>query len=103
MGEIYNRQKSQEDLQRSDEFAGIFSKIVSGKAGYKTVIEKKKIPLNCRKCNLLLDSDSPPKFCPECGTKVWIKPEKCQKCGKGLFPEDKFCTECGENMEAPPL
>jgi|SRR3990167_5883138 len=103
MGEIYDRQKSQESLQRSDEFANIFSKIVSGKQGYKTFIEKKKTALNCRKCNLLLDNDSPPKFCPECGTKVWVNPTKCPKCGKGVFPDEKFCQECGESLEEPAL
>jgi len=99
MGEIYDRQKSQESLQRSDEFANIFSKIVSGKQGYKTFIEKKKTALNCRKCNLLLDNDSPPKFCPECGTKVWVNPTKCPKCGKGVFPDEKFCQECGFRLK----
>jgi hypothetical protein len=47
-----------------------FSRLVSGgKAGYKSVIEKKK--------------DIP----------------KCKKCGKELTGEEKFCPECGEKTE----
>ena len=48
MGEIYDRQKKQEDLQNSPEFLDVFSKVVSGKAGYKTVIEKKQIIFKCK-------------------------------------------------------
>jgi len=103
MSDIYDRQKAQDDIQKNDVILDAFSMIVSGKAGYRTVIEKKKVPLKCRKCNLSLNNDSPPKFCPECGTKVWVKPTKCPKCAKGLFADDKFCQECGENLEAPPL
>lgn len=103
MSDVYDRQKIQDDIQKNDVIMDAFSKIVSGKSNYRTVIEKKKVSLKCRKCNLALDSDRPPKFCPECGTKVWVKPTKCPKCSKGLFAEDKFCTECGENLEAPPL
>ena len=103
MSDIYDRQKQQDDIQRNDVILDAFSRIVSGKAGYKTVIEKKKAVNRCRKCNLILDSDRPPKFCPECGAKVWLKPTTCQKCAKAVFVDDKFCTDCGESLEAPPL
>ena len=68
MNEIYDRQKEQDEIQKSDEFRNIFSKIVSGKSGYKTVIEMKKVVLNCKNCKAVLDSAQ--KFCHECGTKV---------------------------------
>ena len=68
MSEVYDRQKEQDAIQKSDEFRDIFSKVVSGKAGYKTVIEMKKVPLQCKNCKAVLDSMQ--KFCHECGTKV---------------------------------
>ncbi len=68
MSDIYDRQKEQEEIQKSEDFLNIFSKVVSGKAGYKTVIEKKKPVIQCKNCNAILDSLQ--KFCHECGTKV---------------------------------
>ena len=66
MSDIYDRQSGQENLQRSDEFANIFSKVVSGKAGYKAVIEMKPITTKCS-CGTVLDERQ--KFCHECGAK----------------------------------
>jgi rRNA maturation endonuclease Nob1 len=75
MGEIYDRQKIQQDLQRSDEFLNVFSKVVSGKAGYKAVIEMKPITAKCPGCSTVLDERQ--KFCHECGAKNdSFKPEK---------------------------
>ena len=46
-----------------------FSRLVSGgKAGYKTIIERKKEPLRCKNCSKILEGEE--KFCPECGTKI---------------------------------
>ena len=59
--------KIQNKLQDSEEFVDVFSKLVSGKSGYKTVIEKSK-PLIICKCGHQLEGTE--KFCPECGTKV---------------------------------
>jgi len=67
MGEIYDRQRMQEELQRSDAFINVFSKIVSGKAGYKTHIEVKPITTKCTNCGITLGETQ--KFCHECGTK----------------------------------
>jgi uncharacterized OB-fold protein len=67
MGEVYSRQKIQEDFQRSDEFVDVFSKIVSGKAGYKAVVEVKPITSKCPGCGTNLDERQ--KFCHECGAK----------------------------------
>jgi len=58
----------QEDLQKSDGILDAFSKIVSGKAGYKTVIEKKKEIIKCPECTTILEGTE--KFCPECGHKL---------------------------------
>lgn len=92
-------QKRMQEIQRDEGFASAFSKIVSGKAGYKAVIEKKAIIIICKGCNKTLEEGI--KFCPECGTKVWIKPTKCPKCSKAVFQEDKFCIDCGTNLEEP--
>ncbi|OIO40334.1 hypothetical protein CO154_01375 [Candidatus Pacearchaeota archaeon CG_4_9_14_3_um_filter_31_7] len=48
--------------------ADIFGKLISGKSGYKTIIDKDKPVPMCKSCGLKLLGDE--KFCPECGTKV---------------------------------
>ncbi len=68
MSEVYSRQKTQQDIQNSQEFVDVFSKIVSGKPNYRAVIEKKEVIHQCKSCNSVLDSAQ--KFCHECGTKV---------------------------------
>lgn len=74
MAGIYDRQRQQEELQRSDQFVDVFSKIVSGKPNYKTHIDVKPITLKCKNCNTTLDERQ--KFCHECGTKNEILPKK---------------------------
>jgi hypothetical protein len=66
-------QERMQALQQNDGISDIFSKIVSGRAGYKAVIEKKHVPVICKNCNTVLDDTH--KFCFECGTKI-EKPEK---------------------------
>ena len=100
MGEVYDRQKQQEEIQKSDAFLDVFSKVVSGKAGYRSVIEKKKEIIKCIKCGIVLESQ---KVCPECGTKVWIKPTKCPKCSKPVSVDEKFCQDCGESLGPPTI
>lgn len=69
MSEIYTRQKVQEDLQKDDTaIADAFGKLISGKSGYKAIIEKKPMVIKCKNCNCILDINQ--KFCHECGTKV---------------------------------
>ena len=68
MDDILSRQKAQEEMQRSQEFVDLFSKIVSKKEGYKTVVPVKPITNKCKGCGLELDERQ--KFCHECGTKV---------------------------------
>jgi rRNA maturation endonuclease Nob1 len=57
--------------ENSDAIQDAFSKIVSGKMGYKAVIERKHEPLKCPSCAKLLEGNE--KFCPECGAKVNLK------------------------------
>ncbi len=45
-----------------------FSFILSGKKGYKAVIERRVEPVKCTGCNVILKDEM--KFCSECGTKV---------------------------------
>ena len=62
---------SNRDLRKyqSDEaIQSAFSKLVSGRAGYKAVIERDKPKILCQNCHLELSGEE--KFCPECGTKV---------------------------------
>lgn len=75
-----------------------FSKLVSGgKAGYKTVIEKKVIPPKCTKCGR--GGDPEQKFCPQCGGEMKVPLTNCPKCNKEIGDE-KFCTECGTPLKA---
>lgn len=45
-----------------------FAALISGKKGYKTVIERKVEPKRCSACSFVLSGDE--KFCPECGNKI---------------------------------
>lgn len=54
--------------QDSSEMSAIIGKLVSGKSGYKAVIEKKKEVIKCSQCGKILEGTE--KFCPECGNKV---------------------------------
>jgi len=69
MSEIYDRQRMQEEIQRSDQFVNIFSKVVSGRAGYKspTTQELRPITSKCSSCSAVLQQHQ--KFCHECGAK----------------------------------
>src|SRR3989338_6593437 len=87
------------EIQRNESFASAFSKIVSGKSGYKAVIEKKPQIIKCKKCGASFEN--PVKFCNECGTKIFIKPIICPKCSKPVFADDKFCQDCGQSLEDP--
>ncbi len=99
MSDPSHTQKRMQDIQREESFSDAFSKIVSGKSGYKAVIEKKHVIIKCSGCEKILDEGI--KFCPDCGTKVWIKPTKCPQCTKAVFQDDKFCQECGMSLEKP--
>ncbi len=54
--------------QDSDSIQDAFSALVSGKKGYKTVIERKKNIPKCPGCSSALSGEE--KFCPNCGYKI---------------------------------
>ncbi len=60
-------QKKMQEMQDSENIADLFGKLVSGKEGYKTVIEKSK-PIKKCQCGKILEGTE--KFCPECGNKT---------------------------------
>jgi predicted amidophosphoribosyltransferase len=61
-------QQRMNQIQQDESFSGVLGKLLSGKSGYKPVIEKKYIQPICPNCQYKLDDTF--KFCPECGTKV---------------------------------
>ena len=54
------------DYQDDDKIKNLFGKLVSGKSGYDTVIDKNKPVKKCG-CGKVLNGDE--KFCSECGDK----------------------------------
>jgi len=84
--------------QNPDSIQDAFSKIVSGKSGYKTVKEKKVIPPKCVKCGR--GGDPGQKFCPQCGGKMVVPLTNCPGCKKMIDDNENFCTECGHNIGA---
>ena len=56
-----------DELQKSDAIADVFGKLISGRAGYRPVIEKKEVIIVCPGCQTKLDPRQ--KFCHECGLK----------------------------------
>ncbi len=81
----------------SDAIADAFSKLVSGgRPGYKTVIERKKIPPKCIKCGRGGEIDQ--KFCPQCGGKMLVPLTNCPGCKKSIDIGQKFCTNCGHDL-----
>ena len=86
------------DLRKYQENAAIqdaFSKIVSGRPGYKAVMEKRVIPPKCVKCGRGGDPDQ--KFCPQCGGQMKIPLTNCPGCNTSVGDE-KFCTNCGKSL-----
>jgi rRNA maturation endonuclease Nob1 len=67
MGSCLDLRKYQNDPNMS----AVMGKLLSGKSGYKAVIERKIEPIKCSKCRTILEQGT--KFCPECGTRVEIK------------------------------
>ena len=88
------------DLRKYQDVEAIqdaFSKVVSGKVGYKSVIERKKPTPKCSKCGR--EGDVEQKFCPNCGGKMEVPITKCPQCKVSIEENQKFCTECGHNIK----
>lgn len=83
-------------LQDGNAVADAYSLLVSGKKGYKAVIERKKIPPKCSKCGRGGDIDQ--KFCPQCGGEMKIPLTNCPGCQASLGDTEKFCTNCGKKV-----
>jgi predicted amidophosphoribosyltransferase len=83
--------------QDSSSIEDAFSKIVSGKVGYKAVLERKKIPPKCSKCGR--GGDDGQKFCPQCGGKMEVPLTNCPGCKVSIDETSKFCTECGYKLK----
>ncbi len=64
MGSCLDLRQYQDDPNMS----AIMGKLLSGKSGYKTVIERKKEAVKCPQCSKILEGAE--KFCPECGFKL---------------------------------
>ena len=88
-------------FQDSNSIQDAFSKIVSGKAGYKTVIERKKVLPRCIKCGR--GGDDGQKFCPQCGGKMVVPLTHCPGCKRMIEDNENFCTECGHDLAAARL
>ena len=73
-----------------------YSLVVSGKKGYKAVIERKKPKPKCSKCGR--GGDEEQKFCPQCGGKMVVPITNCPGCQKLIEDTEKFCTNCGHNL-----
>lgn len=84
--------------QSGDAVQDAYSKIVSRRAGYKAVIERKKIPPKCIQCGRGGDIDQ--KFCPQCGGKMEVPLTECPHCKKPIGDSmQKFCMECGKKIK----
>ena len=64
MGSCLDLRQYQDDPKMAD----IMGKLLSGKSGYKAVIEKRKEEIKCPGCGKILEGVE--KFCPECGHKI---------------------------------
>jgi len=63
-------QKRMNEIQQDASFASALGKLMSGRPGYKPVIETKQVIIKCKNCGKILEDGQ--KFCHECGTKVEI-------------------------------
>jgi hypothetical protein len=79
-GSGFDLTKFQEGGDGEDKIKSIFGKIISGREGYETVIDKTRPVKRCECGKALMNEE---KFCPECG----------KKCGEVLEcgPANKNC------------
>ncbi|VVB82549.1 Uncharacterised protein [uncultured archaeon] len=60
-------QKRMNEIQSDASFASALGRLMSGRPGYKPVIETKQVIIRC-KCGKIMDDSQ--KFCDECGARV---------------------------------
>ncbi|MAH48001.1 hypothetical protein CMI37_19420 [Candidatus Pacearchaeota archaeon] len=76
----FDLRKFQEDGEEKEKVKNIVGKIVSGRAGYRVVEDKKAKKIErCAECNWVLKGGE--KFCPECGAHCREKLE-CDSANK---------------------
>jgi predicted amidophosphoribosyltransferase len=92
MGSCLDLRKLQSDSAVQD----AYSLLVSGKKGYKAVIERRKVPPRCVKCNR--PGDDGVKFCSQCGGEMKTPLTNCPGCQKDIGDTEKFCTQCGHKL-----
>lgn len=98
MGQNLDLRKYQDvNTQDGSKVADAFSLLVSGKKGYKAVIERKKPKPRCSKCNVFASNEEQ-KFCADCGGKMVVPLTNCPGCKKSIEETEKFCTECGHKL-----
>lgn len=98
MGSCLDLRKFQNpETKDGSQVADAFSMIVSGKKGYKAVIERKKPTPKCVQCGR--GGDEGQKFCPQCGGKMAVPLTNCPSCKKEINETEKFCTECGYKLK----
>jgi hypothetical protein len=56
------------EIQKDASFSSALGKLLSGRPGYKPVIETKQIIVKCKNCGKIMDDSQ--KFCDECGARV---------------------------------
>lgn len=97
MGSCLDLRKYQ-DLETTEgaKVSDAFSLIVSGKKGYKAVIERKKPQPKCVKCGR--GGEEGQKFCSQCGGKMAIPLTNCPTCKRSIDESEKFCIECGTKL-----
>jgi len=66
--EGFDLRKFQEEGEEQDKIKSILGKVLSGREGYKAIIETRKDIKRCSECNWMLEGGE--KFCPECGEKT---------------------------------
>jgi len=55
-------------IQKDASFSGALGKLLSGRPGYKPVIETRQVIIKCKTCGKIMDDSQ--KFCDECGARV---------------------------------
>ena len=63
------------EYQDDEKVKNIFGKLISGREGYETVIDRNKPVKKCG-CGKILSGEE--KFCPECGKKVGPSRGPCE-------------------------